>query len=350
MFHAEYAFHTASSARMQQHFQRLAAHVLETYGDTRDQPFIVEIGSNDGTFLSHFVGTKAKHLGVEPSESVAQIAQSRGVRVWPEFFSLRQANQIVAAEGHADVIVAANVLCHIGDICDVAAAVSTLLNPGGIFVSEDPYLGSMLTLGSYDQIYDEHVFMFSALSMCEVFGPAGLSLIDVEKVPTHGGSMRYTFKKGLTSPPTERVDLLLAQERSTGLDRIETFHSFAQRVDQNARELREQITDLVSSGARVAALGATSKSTTIYNYADLGPDLIEAIFDTTPSKIGKLSPGKHIPVVDASLIAQYSPDVLFLAAWNHADEVRHRYQSFSQSGGKWLTHIPGVRVLPEQSE
>lgn len=345
MFHDEYAFLSSTSQHMQRHFAELAETVLGGGYLDSSSPFVVELGSNDGIYLRHFAERGIPHLGVEPAGGVANVAESLGVATFRDFFSLESAEQIKDQYGAADVISAANVMCHIPNIREMADAISLLLKPGGVLLFEDPYLGDVVQKSSYDQIYDEHVFLFSAMSVTEIFKPVGLQLIDVEFLATHGGSMRYTLGRPGQRPVEDSVPATIAREQAQGLHRTETYLELASRVQQSAFDLHELLTDLRVKGRSVAAYGATSKSTTVYNYAKITSDLIEYICDNTPTKIGKLSPGVHIPIVPETAFAENAPDVAFLGAWNHETEIRASNQWFEKGDGRWVSHVPRVRFL-----
>ena len=345
MFHSDYAFFSGTSSRMAKHFGDVAESLRQRGYLVGPDAFVVEIGSNDGIFLESFATKGMRHIGIEPSGAVADVAESKGVHVMREFFDRALAQRIAEEQGKADVIFAANVLCHIPDLRELTEGISALLKDDGRLIFEDPYLGDVIRLGSYDQIYDEHVFLFSALSVQAIFATVGMELINLEPQPTHGGSMRYTLAKFGRRAPAPVVADVLALERAQGLDRTSTFHEFAVRVEGSGRQLRRELEDLKRGGRAIAAYGATSKSTTIYNYAGIGPDLIDFICDNTPAKIGRLSPGVHIPIVAEVKFRTDTPDVAFLAAWNHAAEVRERNPLFEAQGGRWLTHVPRVQFL-----
>ncbi len=344
MFHDSYAFYSGTSSRMSHHF-KMFSDAIVAKGYLAEMPFVVEVGCNDGIFLKNIKDRGIPHLGVEPSRNVANVAKTLGVNVLQDFFNLETAQAIIQDYGKASVVVAANVMCHIPDIKGVALAMATLLKPNGVLIFEDPYLGDVVRLGSYDQIYDEHVFLFSALSVSKIFAEVGLELIDVEPQPTHGGSMRYTLSAIGRRPKTEAVGTLMAEEVRQGLDRMETFYAFAQRVAKSAKALRDALEELKSKNLRVAAYGATSKSTTIYNFVQIDKTLISCVFDNSVSKIGKLTPGTHIPIVEEAQFAIHAPDVTFLAAWNHEREIIDRYPDYSKSGRLWLTHLPSARFV-----
>lgn len=345
MFHQDYAFFSSTSTRMKEHFANFANDVLTKGSLSNDSPFIVELGSNDGIFLTHFANLHIPHLGVEPSGAVADVAEAQGIRVTREFFSTVLARRILADHGPADVIAAANVMCHIPDIHDLAKGIALLLKDTGVLIFEDPYLGDVIRLTSYDQIYDEHVFLFSALSVQNIFATVGMELIDLEPQRTHGGSMRYTLGKIGRSIASPRVREILAKELAQGLDKTRTFVEFAQRVRESGSNLRKLMEKLKLGQRTIAAYGATSKSTTIYNYAKIGPDLIDYICDNTPFKQGKFSPGAHIPIMSEEHFRHSPPDYAFLAAWNHEAELRAHNQAFMNLGGQWITHTPEVKIL-----
>jgi methylation protein EvaC len=345
MFHEQYAFFSSTSRHMQAHFEEFANAVLGQALAKRDDPFVVELGSNDGIMLRHFQKRGIRHLGIEPSVNVADVARSQGINTVSAFFGRKLADDIVAEHGHADAILAANVMCHIPDLPGVAAGVQRLLKPDGVFIFEDPYLGDMVAKTSYDQIYDEHVFIFSATSVMRAFAMHGLELIDVMPQATHGGSMRYTLAPKGSRAVSAKVDETLANERAQGLDRAETYLRFRQNCEASRELLVQKLKDLQSKEKRVVGYGATSKSTTVTNYCGITPDLVEFISDTTPIKQGKLSPGTHIPVRPYDDFMRKYPDCALLFAWNHAAEIREKEKAFVAAGGKWLVYVPEVKIV-----
>jgi methylation protein EvaC len=345
MFHGQYAFHSRTSRHMQLHFERFAALVRDRVLAAREDPFVVELGSNDGIMLRHFRAAGIRHLGIEPSENVADVARQEGIQTISEFFDPGLAQRIVAQHGRADAILAANVMCHIPDIRGVAAGVAALLQPDGVLMFEDPYLGDMLAKTSYDQIYDEHVFIFSATSVAAVFGAHGLELIDLLPQTTHGGSMRYVLAPRGSHAVGPAVAAVLDEERRQGLDRPGTYDRFRERCEASREALRSLLDRLRDEGRRVVGYGATSKSTTVMNYCGLGPEHIEFVSDTTPIKQGKLTPGTHIPVKPYEAFADNPPEYALLFAWNHAAEIFEKEQSFRAGGGRWIMFVPEVDVI-----
>jgi methylation protein EvaC len=338
MFNDRYPFFSATSSRMQDHFARLAADVIA--GLPAGDPFVVEIGSNDGTLLRHVARARHRHLGIEPSASVARAATDAGVNTVERFFDATLAREIVAAHGPADAIIAANALSHIADLHAVVEGVAILLAPGGTCVIEDPYWGDVVAATAFDQIYDEHASYFSLTSISHLVAEHGLIVTDALPFDVHGGSMRYLI--GRSGSPSPRAARLLEQERASGLLRPETFAAFRDRVMANGAALVALLREHQAAGRRVVGYGATSKSTTTINYFRLTPDLIQVICDTTPAKQGLFSPGMHIPVRPHGDFTADYPERALLFLWNHAAEVRAKERAFAAAGGRWISYVPDV--------
>lgn len=345
MFHDHYAFYSSTSNFMAAHFKEFSNQVIQSDYMKNNSPFVVELGCNDGIMLKNFAKLGFNHLGIEPSLNVAKEANKVGVKTRSEFFSESLAESIVIEEGQADVFLAANVMCHIPTILDVVKGIKKLLKPSGVAIFEDPYLGDILEKTSYDQIYDEHVFLFSALSIQYLFAQQEMELIDVIAQKTHGGSMRYVVAHKGFYPIKTSVKELIDNERKKGLDRLVTFETFKANVEKSKSDLVNLLRNLKKEGKRVVGYAATSKSTTILNYCNIGPDLIESICDTTPIKQNKFSPGVHIPIAPYETFKSNPPDFAFLFAWNHAEEIMAKEKDFTGFGGKWITHIPNVKVI-----
>ncbi|CAM4011844.1 class I SAM-dependent methyltransferase [Kibdelosporangium persicum] len=343
MFHQDYPYHSSGSAVMREHFQRLAGRLLAGELSGPD-PFVVEIGCNDGIMLRTIGQAGVRHLGVEPSGGVAEIARSNGVSVRNDFFQESTAVQIRREHGPADVIYAANTFCHIPYVDSIFAGIDALLGPGGVFVFEDPYLGDIVAKTSFDQIYDEHFFLFSARSVAAMARHFGFELVDVERLEVHGGEVRYTLARAGARTPSPAVAELLAEEEAAGLANMATLRRFADNVHRVRDDLRSLLEDLRAQGKRVVAYGATAKSATVANFCGIGPDLVEFVCDTTPAKQGRLTPGSHIPVRPASAFADPYPQYALLFAWNHAEEIMGKEQDFQAAGGQWIRYVPTVTV------
>ena len=343
MFHENYAFYSSTSSYMQEHFKRFAKSVIETQ-QIDDGSFVVEVGCNDGIMLQNFFSQGIPCLGIEPSKNVAQVAMSKGIEVITEFFDKKLAESILKDHKKADAILSANVMCHIPYMHSIYEGVKLLLDDGGIFVFEDPYLGEVIEKTSFDQIYDEHVFLFSALSVSYLADMHGLELVNVEPQVTHGGSVRYTIAHKGKRKVSQNVVNLLNEEKELGLDSNAAYLGFADSVNKIKGELIETLKRLKNEGKKVVAYGATSKSTTVTNYFGITPDLVECIYDTRPIKHNKLSPGAHLPVLPYEQFRESNPDYVLLFAWNHAAEIMEKEREYME-GKHWITYIPTVEVV-----
>jgi methylation protein EvaC len=303
------------------------------------------MGSNDGIMLQNFAAAGIRHLGIEPSKNVAQVAIDKGVNTVTEFFGAELARRIVAEQGQADAFLAANVMCHLPYIHSIVEGIAILLKPDGVVMFEDPYLGDVIEKTSYDQIYDEHTFLFSTGSISHLFSLYGMEIIDVEPQTTHGGSMRYVIARAGARPVSPHVAVQRDKEQEMGLHLPETYNRFRENCERSREQLLALLNDLKSQGKRVIGYGATSKSTTITNYCGITPDLVEFISDTTPIKQGKFSPGAHIPVRPYEAFVQDYPDYALLFAWNHAREIMDKEDAFRAAGGKWIVYVPQVAIL-----
>jgi methylation protein EvaC len=344
MFHENYAFFSSTSRRMADHFKQMADKVRSDYLTATD-PFVVEIGSNDGITLQHFAHAGIRHLGIEPSANVAEVARGKGVNTICRFFDESTARDIVSEHGQADAFLGANVMCHIPYLHSVAEGIRLLLKPRGVLVYEDPYLGDIVEKTSYDQIYDEHAFYFSVGSVSHLFGEHGMEVIGVAPQNVHGGSMRYVIAHKGSHEVSHAVERQRAKEKALGLDRPSTYHQVSRNIERSRDELMKLLRGLKRDGKRVVGYGATSKSTTVTNYCGITPDLVEFISDTTPIKQGKYSPGAHIPVKPHEEFASRYPDYALLFAWNHGEEIMAKEGAFVASGGKWISYVPKVAVL-----
>lgn len=344
MFHENYPFLSGTSSRMAVHFKEFAYDVMKNHLRARN-PFVMEIGSNDGIMLQHFAAGGIRHLGIEPSASVANIAREKGVQTLCGFFNEEMARNILREHGQTDAFLGANVMCHVSNLNSVISGIKILLKPDGVILFEDPYLGDVIEKISYDQIYDEHAFLFSVSSIQNAFERQGMEVVDVEPQPTHGGSMRYVIAHTGMKTVSRRVTDQLEKEKTIGLQDRWTYERFKTHCERSRDKLRSLLTALKEKGKRVAGYAATSKSTTVLNYAGIRADLIEYISDTTPAKQGKFSPGMHIPVRPYKEFSASYPDYAVLFAWNHMEEIMAKEHKFKEAGGKWIVFVPEVKVL-----
>jgi SAM-dependent methyltransferase len=336
MFNENYSYRGSMSKTMKNHFKEFSKSF------SRFEK-VLEIGSNDGVFLKNFSPSFA--ISVEPCTNFAKETQEMGYTTYPEFWTSKLAKNIEQHHGKIDKIFAANCICHIPDLDDTFKAVESLLDDNGIFIFEDPSLAEMINNNSYDQIYDEHPHIFSVIALSNLLERNGLEIVKVDNLKVHGGSNRiYAMKigKGVVD---ESFATNVSHERILGLDKFETFKKFTQRVEQSKKDLVNLLKQCKKQNTKVISYGATSKSTTIFNYCNIGPDLIEYITDTTPEKQGKLSPGVHIPIIPPEEGFNDSVDYAYLGAWNFAKEISKKELEYVKRGGKFITHVPIVKFV-----
>jgi methylation protein EvaC len=343
MYRADYPYRSSSSLVMRAHFEQAATRLLDTELVDQDS-FVVEVGCNDGIMLEAVSKAGVRHLGVDPSEAAAEVARKKGIDVLIDFFDPVTARAVRAGSGPADVIFSANCVSHIASIDQTFRAVDELLAPGGVFVIEERYLGDIIGNNYFDQIYDEHFYLFAAHSVRAMAAQFGFELVDVERLPVHGGSVRWTIARRGARLPTEAVDELLALEQGLGLADVATFMRFSVSIERIRTDLVTLLRDLRADGHSVAAYGATSRSATVTNYCGIGPELLPFVCDSTPEKQGLLTPGSHIPVREPSAFADPYPDYALLFAWNHAREIMEKEAEFRARGGKWILYVPDVHI------
>lgn len=331
MFTDTYAYRGSMSKTMVKHF----ADFSKNFRMGTNEPNVLEIGSNDGVFLKNW--NKDTTFAVEPCANFAKETNDMGYKTYWDFWDRNLAEKVGQENGYMDLIFAANCICHIPNLDETFSAVESLLMPDGLFVFEDPSLASMINNTSYDQIYDEHPHIFSVMALSKLLKRNGLEIVRVDSLNVHGGSNRiWAQKVGHNTLPD--IDSHLDYERIIGLDDIECFKRFAERVAKSKEDLRNLLTRCSDQNKKVISYGATSKSTTVFNYCDIGPGLISCITDTTPEKQHKYSPGMHIPILPQEDSDAF--DYAFLGAWNFADEIKKK-----EVGKRFITHVPTVRVV-----
>jgi len=342
MFNEDYKYNTSLSTPMVKHFKETAQMLNKRF----EPKNVLEIGSNDGPFISNF--EKETSYCVEPCDNFAKVTADMGYKTSTEFWTKELSNKIKDSNGEMDLIFSANCICHIQDLDDCFGAVANLLSDKGVFVFEDPSLLRMLERGSYDQIYDEHAHVFSVTALDNLLKKNGLVMFDVDNLSVHGGSNRiYAKKPNLPSDNviSENVFQNLREEKDFGVDNFETYEIFAKRVHDSKEQLMRCLTNLKHNGKKIISIGATSKSTTVFNYCGIDSSLIDCITDTTPDKQNLLAPGSHIPVVDRESVNLNDYDYAFLGAWNFKDVIANKESEFVADGGQFITHVPKIMTF-----
>ena len=340
MFNDDYVYRGSMSQTMREHFKKLSTLLWK---NDNPMPKVLEIGSNDGVFLRHWPNDST--IAVEPCGNFAKETRNMGYKTYADFWDTKLAEEIKLVDGERDIIFAANCICHIPDLDETFKAINLLLKETGVFIFEDPSLAEVINNNSYDQIYDEHPHVFSVIALDNLLNRNGLEIVKVENLSVHGGSNRiYAMKKGIGT-----VDISVEQnktyERILGLDKLETFVRFAEKVNQSKSDLLRLLKKCKEEGKKVISYGASSKSTTIFNYCGIGPELISYITDTTPEKQGKLSPGMHIPVMSPEQGFNETVDYAYLGAWNFIQEIKNKEIDFVEGGGKFISHVPLVKFV-----
>lgn len=340
----DYRYISSASDTLRAHLEELSGVVVRRCG-LRPSSLIMDIGCNDGTLLNAFRRHGVRTLGVDPAENLAALAQGDGVERYVGFFASGSAREIVERWGPASAITATNTFPHIPALRDFAAGIKTALAPEGMFVIEAHYLLDLLDQVAFDTVYHEHVSYWALGPMARLFHDAGLEVVDVERLPIHHGQLRVFVQHAGCAPVQPSVERVLAQERSAGTDRFETYQAFAARVQELKASLARTLRELRAQGARIAGYGAPAKGNTLLNFLELGPDLIDFIADKSPLKQGRYTPGTHIPVVPPQRLLDDQPDYVVLLAWNFAEEVLNQQAEYRRRGGRFILPVPQVRII-----
>lgn len=342
----EYAYFSSYSDSWLKHSAAYTHMITNRLGLTGDS-LVVELASNDGYLLQYFVEKQIPVLGVEPAVNVAKVAEEKGVPTLVEFFGVQTAKEMVAAGKKADLVIGNNVLAQVPDLNDFVGGIRILLKPEGVVTLEFPHLQRLMENNQYDTMYHEHFSYFSLLTVEKIFAAHGLVLFDVEELPTHGGSIRVygRHEEDESKPVTCRVTELRARELALGLDRMETYAFFAEKVMESKRSLLELLIRLRREGKSVAGYGAPGKGNTLLNYCGIRTDFLEFTVDRNPYKHGRFLPGTHIPIHPVDKIAERRPDYILILPWNLKDEIVTQLAYAREWGAKFVVPIPRATVI-----
>jgi SAM-dependent methyltransferase len=340
----DYPYFSSNSDAMVSHARQLVDKTSERMklGPTS---LAVEVASNDGYLLQHYVARGVPVLGIDPATEIAAEATARGVPTIPEFFGLNLAESLRADGRMADVVHANNVLAHVPDIHGFLAGLARILKPGGMVIVETPYVRDLVDQLEFDTIYHEHVFYYSLSSIAGLIRQHHLEIVDVERIPIHGGSLRVTIAHAGARSIEPLVSTLLAEEAAVGLTSVDYFRGFADRVQALGDDLRARLAALHDGGATIAAYGAAAKGAVLLNAFAIGRDTISFVADRSPHKVGCFMPGVRIPIRSAEYLSEARPDVCLLLAWNFADEILEQQSGYRAAGGRFLIPIPAPRLI-----
>jgi SAM-dependent methyltransferase len=342
----DYAYFSSYSTSWLEHSRRYVEQMIDRLGLDRSSR-VVEIASNDGYLLQYFKERDVPVLGVEPATNVAEVAEAKGIPTLVEFFGVDTARSL-ADQGQADLLVGNNVFAHVPDLNDFVGGMKIALKPGGVITLEFPHLLRLIEDNQWDTIYHEHFSYFSFRTASRVFAAHGLKLFDVEELPTHGGSLRIygAHEDDDAKELTERAAELLERERAAGLDELQTYTRFDERVRADKRDVLAFLIDLKRQGRRIAGYGAPAKGNTLLNFCGVGTDFLDYTCDLSPHKQDHLLPGSHIPIRAPDALREDRPDIVLILPWNLKAEITGQLAFVRDWGGRFAARAPELTLLP----
>ncbi|MGL4963241.1 MAG: methyltransferase domain-containing protein [Inquilinus sp.] len=341
----EYAYFSSYSTSWVAHAKAYCEMIKQRLGLGTDS-LVVEIASNDGYLLQHFLPLGVPVLGVEPAANVAKVAVEKGVPTLVDFFGFDLAGALAAEGRQADLIVGNNVLAQVPQLNDFVAGLARLLKPEGVITLEFPHLERLMAENQFDTIYHEHFSYFSLVTIERLAASHGLRIIDVEELPTHGGSLRVYLAHAGSARPTEKsVPDLLAREHQLGFRDIASYASFAEQVRRTKRRLLSFLIEAKNAGKTICGYGAPGKGNTLLNYCGIGPDFLDFTVDRNPYKQGQFTPGMRIPILPVEAIDAARPDYILILPWNLKDEIVQQMRHVAEWGGTFIVPIPEVAVI-----
>ena len=343
---SEYAYFSSYADSWVAHAERYTEMIIERLG-LGPEHFVVEVASNDGYLLQHFVRRGIPVLGVEPAANVARAAIERGVPTEVCFFGAGTAGDLAARHGQADLLIGNNVLAQVPDTNDFVAGLAQVLKPQGVITMEFPHLRCLINENQFDTIYHEHFCYFSLVVVESIFAAHGLRIFDVEQLPTHGGSLRiYACHREAPYQPHERLRKLRRLEIDEGFTTLDRYRTFAEQVMHTKRRLLDFLIRAKDDGKTVVGYGAPGKGNTLLNYCGIRTDFLAYTVDRNPYKQGKFLPGTRIPIHHPDMIRQTRPDYVLILPWNFKDEIMSQLGYIRQWGGRFVVPIPEVTVYP----
>jgi len=331
-----------------QHFERLVPHIIKKL-NLQPNALVVDVGCNDGSLLKVFAQHGMRILGVDPGQRTGELAREQGITVFKTFWNLQTGKAMRQLNIFPDVITATAVFYHVPDLHNFINGLKQLMHKDSVFVVQGVYLKDLLERNEFDHFYHEHSCIHAVAPIKRLFEAHDMRLLDVEFTEIHGGSfVLYVGLKSHSMPTSESVQQAIEAEEKAGLNKLSTYHDFAATVKQNTDELRKLLIELKQQGKRVFALGAPVKGSTLLNYSNIGADLVTCATEVNQFKIGRLTPGTHIPVVDERTLQQ-QPDYYLVLSWNFLDYLVDKYKDFLRKGGKFIVPVPHVRVIGSES-
>ena len=341
MFNNKYPYRSSMSLTMLNSFKKIAEEIVKTF----NPGFILEIGSNDGSFIKNF--DKKKVFCIEPCSNIAKITRKMGYKTFSNFFNINLAKKIRSKVKNIDLIYSANTLSHIQNLHSVFNSIDHILSDDGVLIIEDPSLLACVKKVSYDQFYNEHIYIFSLISIKNLIKKYNLEIFNIEKLSTHGGSLRYYIKRIFNNKLkiNKKIKVQFKQELKFGLNKYLTYIRFKNNVENSRKKLKNIFLKLKTKNKKIIGYGSTAKVSTVLNYCKIKNETIEYFLDTTPNKVGKYMPGSHIHIRKYKKPLTNEADYVFLGAWNFRKEIFNKERKFIKKGGKFITHVPIPKII-----
>ncbi len=346
IFNNDYAYFSSYSTDWLAHSKKYVEKMIERFGFNSSSS-IIEIASNDGYLLQYFKEKNIPVLGIEPTANTAEVAIKKGIETVVDFFGVKLANELLSSDKKADLLLGNNVLAHVPDIVDFVKGMKILLKETGIITMEFPHLLQLINNNQFDTIYHEHFSYLSLYTVKQIFEFAGLTIFDVDEIPTHGGSLRIyaTHKDNNDQSISANVQLLLDKELSYGIDKLDYYKGFTQKALKAKIQLLQFLISQKKQNKKVVAYGAAAKGNTLLNYCGIKNDLIDFVADANPHKQNKYLPASHIPVVQENEIKNVKPDYVLILPWNLKTEITAQLSYIREWGGKFVIPIPETETF-----
>jgi len=346
MFSEDYAYFSSFSTTWLKHAEDYVEKVTSKF-NINSESLVLEIAANDGYLLQYVKNKGIPCYGIEPTRSTAEAARNKGIEIIEEFFSVDQANELIREGRQSDLIASNNVLAHVPDINDFVKGISILLKPNGIATFEFPHLLNLVELNQFDTIYHEHYSYLSLTAVLRIFEVNGLSVFDIEELPTHGGSLRvYAQRSDFgVNISSEAVNILKNKEDKYGMSNISFYKGFQYRIEKVKIEFLAFLIQAKQEGKQIVGYGAAAKGNTMMNFSGIREDIISYIVDKNPAKIGKFMPGSRVPIVDVSNILLTKPDYVIIFPWNLKNEIILQLEFIKEWEGKFIVSIPELKII-----
>ena len=341
MFNSKYPYRSSMSSTMRTSFRQLSNEIKKKF----NPKLLLEIGSNDGALLTHF--NKDKAIGVEPCKNLAKITKAKRYYTYDDYWDFKLSSKIKKKFKEVDLIYSANTLTHINNLNDVFKSINLILSEDGVLIVEDPSLLECIKNNAYDQFYNEHIYVFSAIALKNLLKKFNLEIFDVKDLPTHGGSLRYFIKKRNNKKYYVKpsVKKQIDKEIKNGLEKFKTYKDFAIKSIKSKKLFIKILNKIRKNNKKIIGYGATAKAVTVLNYCNIDYDLIKNFTDTTPEKVNTFLPGKNIKILGYKKDILKKYDYAFLGAWNFKKEIFKKEKTYINNGGKFITHVPFPRII-----